>query len=391
MSSYKTLLNGVRTAVKKVECKVVSFIKRATEDYNKLAYVPIYETPIEDVWSGEITSRYQEELAGFPTLVVGSKYRVTIGYNQYDVVANCYTGESNTNIYISDVENPLGGSVYSFAIVYVNGAATALWNTQTTYVGDKVTVQLIGEPVEVGKEWLHDYVDEQNQGVAEAAKTAQATADDAVSLWDNVVINYSKTVGNTEISPKTSVAIFPNVTTLGGGLFIGCHNLIAVYAPAATIIQSAFRGCSRLKSLAVPSGVSHIDAGVLEGCSGVTSIVVAEENTRYHSDGNCLINTTYKTLIAGCKTSVIPADGSVTSIDDSAFTKNAGLSSIVIPTAITDIGRYAFYECASLASITYTGTMEQWNAVTKDAYWHSGVPATEVVCSDGSVPLATET
>lgn len=235
-------------------------------------------------------------------------------------------------------------------------------------------------------------VDEQNQAVAEAVKTAQATADDAVSLWDNVVIDYSETMSSSEFSPKISVAIFPNVTTLGGGMFRGCRNLIAVYAPAVTRISAgAFSDCSGLKSLAIPSGVSYIDTGVLSGCSGVTSIVVAEENTRYRSYNNCLIDTTYKTLVAGCKTSVIPADGRVTSIGDNAFGKNAGLSSIVIPTAITDIGRYAFYECTSLASTTYTGTMEQWNAVTKDAYWHSGVPATEVVCSDGSVPLATGT
>lgn len=43
--------------------------------------------------------------------------------------------------------------------------------------------------------------------------------------------------------------------------------------------------------------------------------------------------------------------------------------------------------CTSLMNITYAGTMAQWNNVTKENGWNTGIPATQVVCSDGTVTL----
>jgi len=60
---------------------------------------------------------------------------------------------------------------------------------------------------------------------------------------------------------------------------------------------------------------------------------------------------------------------------------------------VTSIGGYAFYYCSSLTSITFNGTIEQWNAIEKGSYWSDGIwdedyiPAKEVVCSDGVVAI----
>ena len=78
---------------------------------------------------------------------------------------------------------------------------------------------------------------------------------------------------------------------------------------------------------------------------------MAEGNSVYHSEGNCLIETASKTLIAGCKNSVIPTDGSVTSIGGSSFSGCSNLTSIVIPEGVTSIGNRAFSQCSSLTSI----------------------------------------
>ena len=71
----------------------------------------------------------------------------------------------------------------------------------------------------------------------------------------------------------------------------------------------------------------------------------------YHSSGNCIIETASKTLVVGCQTSVIPADGSVTSIDARAFEGCTGVITIVIPNGVTSIGAYAFAECDNLTAI----------------------------------------
>lgn len=73
-------------------------------------------------------------------------------------------------------------------------------------------------------------------------------------------------------------------------------------------------------------------------------------------------------------TSVIIPNG-VTSIGDMAFDRCTNLASITIPDGVTNIGIMAFMECTSLANIYYTGTEEQWNAITKDSSWNSRMGA----------------
>ena len=77
----------------------------------------------------------------------------------------------------------------------------------------------------------------------------------------------------------------------------------------------------------------------------------------------------------------------MTSIGTRAFNNCTRLTSITIPDSVTSIGEEAFYNCSGLESITFGGTVVQWNAISKGIGWKYNVPATKVVCSDGSVKL----
>ena len=148
-----------------------------------------------------------------------------------------------------------------------------------------------------------------------------------------------------------------SVTVTGGnilyGAFYNCAGLTSVTIPdsVTSIGGSAFSGCTGLTSIAIPDSVTSIGGYAFSGCTGLTSILVADGNTKYHSSGNCLIETASKTLILGCKTSVIPSDGSVTSIGGSAFYGCKGLTSVRIPDSVTSIGVAAFLGCKYLTSI----------------------------------------
>ncbi len=63
------------------------------------------------------------------------------------------------------------------------------------------------------------------------------------------------------------------------------------------------------------------------------------------------------------------------------------LTNITISNSVTSIGNRAFFNCSSLASITFEGTVEQWKAITLGDEWNYNVPATEVICSDDVVAL----
>ena len=125
-----------------------------------------------------------------------------------------------------------------------------------------------------------------------------------------------------------------------------------------TVIEhNAFCNCTGLESIEIPSSVKSIGLGVFANCNSLTGITVAQDNTNFSSAGNCLIETSTKTLIAGCKSSVIPNDGSVTVIGMYAFHNCNELVSIDIPIGVTTIGESAFFECAELTSLTIADTV----------------------------------
>ena len=214
-------------------------------------------------------------------------------------------------------------------------------------------------------------------------------------------------------SNLATVNIGDNVTTIPSSAFRNCTGLTSVTIPdsVTSIGYQAFQGCTGLTNITIGNSVTSIGNYAFVGCIGLTSIIVGEGNTKYHSAGNCLIETATKTLILGCKTSVIPAEGRVTSIGDyafrdctgltsitipdsvtsigyTAFYNCSGLTSVTIPDSVTSIGDFAFYDCTGLTSITFNGTIKQWKAIRKGGNWNYNTGNYVVHCTDGDISKA---
>lgn len=183
-----------------------------------------------------------------------------------------------------------------------------------------------------------------------------------------------------------------SVTILRGVIpnyaFNNCELNNLIVGDEVTVIGTgAFRGCSSLTSITIPDGVESIGERAFSDCGGLESIIVSEGNAKYRSIGNCLIETESKTLILGCKNSVIPTDGSVTSIGKYAFEHCSSLTSIIIPDSVrsigsdafcgcsnltlitipdsvTIIGEYAFVLCSNLKTVYYSGTAADWAKIS---------------------------
>ena len=170
-------------------------------------------------------------------------------------------------------------------------------------------------------------------------------------------------------SSLTNVTIGNNVTSIDFGVFRDCAELTSITIPnSITSIGSyAFMNCSNLTSITIPDSVTSIGGSAFDRCNGLTSITVANGNTKYHATGNCLIETASKILVLGCKNSVIPTDGSVTSIGEDAFSHCDSLTSITIPDSVTSIGNYAFFWCSDLMSVTIGNSVTN---IGKDAFSH---------------------
>ena len=138
------------------------------------------------------------------------------------------------------------------------------------------------------------------------------------------------------------------IETASHTLIQGCKNSV-IPDGVTTIGDYAFKACTGLTSITIPASVTSIGYAAFTSCSGLESISVASGNTKYHSEGNCLIETASHTVIQGCKNSVIPDD--VTTIGGGAFANCTSVTSIEIPASVTHIGDFAFSGCTSLTSI----------------------------------------
>ena len=115
-----------------------------------------------------------------------------------------------------------------------------------------------------------------------------------------------------------------------------------------SIADNAFHNAG-LKDLYIGAKMQSINW--IKELEYIQSITVSEENTKYMSVGNCLIDKKTKALIKGCTSSVIPDDGSVVSISKSAFVDKSVPAKLNIPKSILII-EYGAFGTENLYSIT---------------------------------------
>ena len=154
----------------------------------------------------------------------------------------------------------------------------------------------------------------------------------------------------------TSITIGNGVTSIEGWAFDGCTGLTSITIPnSVTSIGSyAFSGCTGLTSITIPNSVTSIGDGAFEYCSGLTSITIPNSVTSIGDVAFC--------CCTGLTSITIP--NSVTSIGNKAFYDCTGLTSITIPNSVTSIGDWAFCRCTGLKDVYYTGSKDDWKAIS---------------------------
>ena len=150
------------------------------------------------------------------------------------------------------------------------------------------------------------------------------------------------------------------------------------------IDYSAFARNYALTTITIPASVTYIGRSILESCTKLNSIVIADGNTVYDSRDNCnaIIETATNKLIEGFENTVIPS--TVTTIGEDAYYQCYWLKEVTIPEHITSIEQRAFWNCQNLKDV-YCYIKVPF-AITTDVFWN--LPNTAVLhVPSGTKPL----
>ena len=153
----------------------------------------------------------------------------------------------------------------------------------------------------------------------------------------------------------TSVTLPEGLTTVEMYAFGYCRSMTSISFPSTltSIGAHAIRDCYSLTSVTIPDSVTSIGSGAFDNCRSLQSF-----NGKYASSDHrwLIVDGSLIGFAPSGLTSVTIPSG-VTEIETYAFHNCSNLTSVVIPEGVTRIGGSVFAGCTSLVSVTIPESM----------------------------------
>lgn len=164
-------------------------------------------------------------------------------------------------------------------------------------------------------------------------------------------------------SPVTLNGKVYSVVSIGDSAFIGCTALKSVRfeAPIKSIGSHAFSYCTALKSVQFEAPIESIGDGAFLECPELDEVELPAS----------IISIGTAAFLGCAKWETVKLGNSVVSIGENAFALCTNLKSVTIPSSVQTIGENAFHfglggENKQLVELHYTGTQEQWDKLAKE-------------------------
>ena len=177
----------------------------------------------------------------------------------------------------------------------------------------------------------------------------------------------------------TSFSIPQGVVYIGTQAFTGAAHLTRITIPDSVteIGEYAFSSCTAMEQILIPKSVTVIRGYAFSNCSTLQSIDLPDQLVALGENafGKC-------TALVSI---VIPDP--ITWINPSLLIDCSALESVTLPAGVSSIQAFALAQCANLHTVHFKGTMEQWNAMSRNGWWNHLSPFTVVHCIDGDVTI----
>ena len=285
---------------------------------------------------------------------------LTFAYD-FQVDGICY----NINGSEAIVTYKQSSSTYPYASSDYTGNVTI--PTTITHNGKSYTVTTIGERAFINCTGL----------------TSVAIPESVTSVGQSAFVGCS---GLTRVN-ITDIAAWCRINFLGDGngnftsnplcyahhLYLNGSEVINLEIPSSvtSIGESAFYGCSGLKSLTLPSSVTSIGSHAFSG-TGLTSVTIPNS-----------VFTISNYAFSGCSSMTSASiPNSITTINEYVFSNCTGLTNVKLPKTLKSIGNYAFDCCSSLTSVTIPNSV---TSIGDYSFFNSGLTSVTIPNSVTSI------
>ena len=151
----------------------------------------------------------------------------------------------------------------------------------------------------------------------------------------------------------TRVELPSKVTTIWNQAYKDCSNVTEMILPEGlkTIYAYAFEDCNGLTSIELPDSIETMGYRVFLNCKNLSSVNYPK-NWVNTPGGNGSYNNEHGGIFYGCSSlkSIRIPDG-VTKVTPYAFAGASSLTEVILPESVTEIGEYAFDSCTGLKRV----------------------------------------
>lgn len=170
------------------------------------------------------------------------------------------------------------------------------------------------------------------------------------------------------------IEISSDITYIGMNTFRDCIEVTELILPegVSRIGASAFNGCEKLYRVNMPESITVIDTGAFLNSQELREVYYAGGFEKWNSisfaskESNPL-RYEGKLYFDGILVENLTIPDGVKEINKNVFSNNNCITSVTIPESVEKVGENAFISSDKLEVTYYTGTEEQWNAVTIDS------------------------
>ncbi len=162
-----------------------------------------------------------------------------------------------------------------------------------------------------------------------------------------------------------SIKLSANIEDIGIYTFYNCRSLSEISIPERlkSIGSFAFEDCKKLESIKVPADVTYIGENAFAGCSTLKAVTF-DKGVKIIDDNafiNCSnIREVYtESVDEWLNTEFYSMWSNPTFYAKGLYIREERLTSLVIPETAEDISAYAFYGCAELERVTFSGNVKK--------------------------------